>query len=136
MHSPVIHEDEGPEIRDVPLPATWLSLFGEKAGTARFERKFNLPTNLRGEDRVFVRLPVETGRIVSCALNGVSLSECPEDPRTYEISSNLQCFNRLAIEIEWIPGELPADRGGLWQPVLLEIVSGDGGSGTGIQNWK
>jgi len=109
--------------REVKLPAPWAALFGNRAGTAIFRRNFNQPTNLSAEDRVFIRLPAETGDVMACTINGKLLSASLDDAQVYEISDDLQSFNQLAIQIEFIPDELPAERGGLWQPVLLEIVS-------------
>lgn len=105
------------------LPACWNELFGNVAGCARFRRTFHRPTNLQASDRVLVRLPDQCGRVVACMLNDALLAEIPNDPTAFDVTSQLQQFNRLEIQIAWTASQESSGTGGLWKPVQLEIYS-------------
>ncbi len=114
---------------EVRLPASWASLFGECSGTATFIRKFNSPTNLTSRDQLFLRFPEGGGRIVSCLLNEIALTALADSPSVFEITSAIQLHNEVAVTVEVVANENggidseSCEERGLWQPVILEIVS-------------
>jgi hypothetical protein len=104
------------------LPADWRTLFGEQSGCARFVRRFNRPTNLDHE-RVCVALADVSGR-VTLRVNGSPVEAVPaasSSVRTFDITGRLKPHNELEIEVHFDPSQNPADPGGLWQPVTIEI---------------
>lgn len=105
------------------LPADWRTLFGERAGRARFVRRFNRPTNLDADERVWIVLS-DVGGPVTLRVNGEPVEPVPAvDPSksNFDITSRLQPHNELEIEIEFDPSADPAAPGGLWRPVTIEI---------------
>jgi len=106
---------------DIRIPATWQSLFGDIAGTAIFQRRFNIPTQLEEQDRVLIRVPDDAGEISRCSLNGIALSPCEADPQTFEITAHLREYNHLEIQLTFIPTDKTQETRELWKPVLLEI---------------
>lgn len=115
--------DSPSDIRTVQLPATWRELFGEVSGIAIFQRRFNRPTNLQADDQVLIRLPERCGLVRTCLLNGNSLRESAGDPHVFDATPQLQEFNQLELQIEFTLSGEEMEVGGLWRPVLLEIVS-------------
>jgi len=116
---------EAPESAPVTahLPADWRTLFAERAGRARFVRKFNRPTNLDVHERVWIVL-ADVGGPVMLRVNGDPVASISgADPSTFrfDITSQLQPHNELEIEIEFDPLLHPDAPGGLWQPVTIEI---------------
>ncbi len=107
--------------REVRLPATWQGLFGEATGVARFERKFNQPTGLTAEDRLWILLPDHCGKVRSFKLNGVTISPDDAEAFSFEITSVLALHNLLSVELE--QDSLTERSAGLWSPVVLEIRS-------------
>jgi hypothetical protein len=106
----------------VHLPVDWRSLFGHVAGTAVFERRFNRPTGLTEEHRVRIVLRDVAG------LHQVALNDAPlpiengaDGSQIVEITRRMESHNRLTIELQFDPVRQPELRGGLWQPVILEI---------------
>ncbi|SFJ19011.1 hypothetical protein [Planctomicrobium piriforme] len=111
-------------LQEVWLPATWTDLFGQSVGTATFLRSFNSPTNIDEQDRLWIRLPPGCGEVMSFLHNGVSLNADSADPMAFEITSTREIHNRIEITLTGDPSAFAPGEGGLWQPVLLEIVSG------------
>lgn len=108
--------------RTVRLPASWRELFGDVAGRARFERRFNRPTGLSTAHRVSIVLEEVAGR-VQVALNGEALSAA-SDPRgrqVFDVTPRLQPHNQLMVELEFDPAVNPDVPGGLFRAVVLEI---------------
>lgn len=114
----------GPEAnnRTVRLPADWRSLFGETAGRAVFERRFNRPTGLTDGHRVRILFREVAGTLV-VRLNDEPLSiEHPNDSASLvEITGRMRPHNQLSVEIECDSNDAPHQPRGLWQPVLLQI---------------
>jgi hypothetical protein len=108
------------------LPAEWRTEFGDRAGTVRFCRHFNKPTNLDSSESVFIVL-TGFGGAGKASINGTQLGIIVADkPQAeFDITSHLQSGNQLALEIEFDPGSNVARPGGLWGPVVLEIRSPD-----------
>lgn len=111
----------------VHLPADWRMLFGDVAGTAVFERRFNRPTGLSEGHRVRIVLRDVAG------LNHVVLNDVPlplehgaAGSQVVEITRRMERHNRLTIELVFDPTLRSDQRGGLWQPVILEIESPEG----------
>jgi hypothetical protein len=107
----------------IQVPCAWRSLQGDACATVVFSRNFNSPTNLASDDTLSIQLPEDAGEILAVRLNGTVLLPVPGSSGGYAISEPLQPFNRLSIELTCNPAEVPEDRGGLWQPVLLRICS-------------
>jgi hypothetical protein len=112
------------EPETVHLPADWQSLFGCVSGTAVFERRFNRPTGLSEGHQVRIVLRDVAG-LRQVVLNDVPLSveNGIDDARFVEITDGMQPHNRLTIELQFDPNRQSEVRGGLWQPVTLEIES-------------
>jgi hypothetical protein len=104
------------------MPATWRSLFGDAAGTARFRRSFNRPTNLGADEQVYLILDGIGGR-ADISLNGNHLAVVVETmfSAEFEVTRLLEPSNVLLIELAFDPAEHPDRPGGLWAPVALEI---------------
>lgn len=121
----ILNGEDAGDSSPVPIqvPICWRDLFGDQDGTARFVRPFNAPTNLDPGDRLFVVVPEESGEIRSLLLNGVEQGADPAFPLRFEVTNSLRDFNRLEIVLHADPATLPEGRGGLWQPVILEIHS-------------
>ncbi|HWL07642.1 MAG TPA: hypothetical protein VNQ76_04505 [Planctomicrobium sp.] len=114
----------GEETRQsIRVPVSWITLFGERSGTATFCRHFNSPTNLTLEDRVLIHFPERCGTIAECHMNGTDLFPLSGFPCTFDVTSGLQLSNELTVMIEYHPTHAEDETGGLWQPVILEIVT-------------
>lgn len=107
----------------IQVPVCWRDLFEEEKKTVRFIRTFNTPTNLDPSDRLFIVVPEQAGEVRSLQLNATAQEADPASPLRFEVTASLKDFNRLEIELTVDPATLPEDRGGLWQPILLEIQS-------------
>lgn len=118
--------DCAPETVTVHLPAEWRDLFGETAGRAVFERRFNRPTGLTDGHRVRILLR-GLGGLPGVRLNDQALTVevLGAEDSFVEITGRMSPHNLLRIEIEFDP-QVHGDRpGGLWQPVLLQIEEPD-----------
>jgi hypothetical protein len=103
------------------MPAAWRELFGEEAGSARFRRRFNRPTNLGPHQRVSVVLQDVAGD-VAMRINGHPVAAAKARERTvFDVTERLEDYNLLEVEVTFDPAQHPQSPGGLWQPVLLEI---------------
>lgn len=124
----------------VQLPAAWHELFGLRQGTARFSRRFQRPTHLDPDERVLVTL-CDVRCEVSARLNGSPLAtvDAPigdpasapcENAMSFEVTHLLQSTNLLTLDLT-VNDEKDCDAEysdrsrGLWQPVLLEIITPD-----------
>ena len=116
----------------VKLPAVWNDLFGERAGTARFVRRFQAPARLDPDERVCVTLLDVSGE-VRCSINDTPVDPLPvplgepecwphEHCLSFDVTDLLRPSNRLALDIT--VGDAAPDAG-LHQPVLLEIITLD-----------
>lgn len=121
-----------PPVR-VKLPAAWSDLFGQRAGTAQFVRRFQSPATLDPDERVCVTL-VDVEGEVRCRVNDTTvapLSAPLGDPGcwpherclSFDVTDLLQPSNLLTLEVTVRDTDTP--RAGLHQPVLLEIVTLD-----------
>lgn len=108
--------------RPATMPASWQELFGDRAGTAWFRRRFNQPTGLEPHERVLIALTDVPGE-VRLSLNGVpaELRSDAERRRVADVTELLALANRLEVSVTFDPGENPGVTGGLWQIVFLEI---------------
>ena len=135
IHRTVDLESSGP--RTIPvdsttrrqrltMPSEWRSEFGDIAGTVRFCRHFNKPTNLDADESVFIVLTGFGGE-GTASLNGTQLGTIAdgESQAEFDITRHLKQGNQLALEIEFDPGSNVTRPGGLWGPVVLEIRSPD-----------
>ncbi|MCA9074296.1 MAG: hypothetical protein KDA93_04625 [Planctomycetaceae bacterium] len=129
------HDGEGgiESPRRVKLPASWSELFENRSGTARFERRFQRPTNLDADERVVITI-CEVKCTVMAMLNNETLSPLREplgdpanvpgkDPLSFDVTDLLRSTNLLSLELsvsEPISSETPC---GLWQPVFLEVIT-------------
>jgi hypothetical protein len=117
----------------VKLPATWQELFGERAGTARFVRRFQAPARLDPDERVCITL-LDAGGEIRCRVNGILVEPLAVplgDPAcwpherclSFDVTDLLQPSNRLTLDVT--VRDAAAPNAGLHQPVLLEIVTLD-----------
>jgi hypothetical protein len=115
------------------LPAPWIALFGPRAGTARFIRRFQAPARLDPDERVCVTL-CGVGGEVAFWINNIPLTplktplgepDCWPHERclSFDITALLRRSNRLTLEITVRDPAAPDS--GLHQAVLLEIVTLD-----------
>lgn len=114
----------GAPMMPVELPAGWRELFGNVGGQAIFIRRFNTPTGLEPGDQLWIRLPPGCGDIVEVQLNGHAVSQAEESPAgiAFDITLRAERFNELKITLRLEDPSAGQERGGLWQPVWLEIV--------------
>ena len=114
------------EIRAEPLriklPAAWLDLFGPVAGNVRFRRSFGKPTNLESNEQVFLCFD-GIGGTGTVRLNNRELGTLDGNQTTarYDVTGLLESRNTLLVELCFAPDESPAEPGGLWRPVAIEI---------------
>lgn len=108
--------------QSVHLPADWRSLFGDSAGAAIFERRFNCPTGLTDRHVVQVLFTNANG-LAAVALNGEELivGHFSPDVQSVDVTTRMLPHNLLKVTIQFDPDRSPEDPGGLWQPVLLRI---------------
>ncbi|MFO1095994.1 MAG: hypothetical protein U0992_22210 [Planctomycetaceae bacterium] len=106
----------------VHLPADWKAVFGDVAGTAVFQRRFNRPTGLTAGHRVRIQLHGVT-ELIAVRLNDrprpVELGT--DGTASVDLTDGLQPHNVLSVEIRFDPCAQPGRPGGLWQPVVIEI---------------
>jgi hypothetical protein len=117
-------------------PSDWGSLLGpDFRGRVRYTRQFNRPSGMEQVERI--DLVIGAVDAFGCVvLNGQLLGEIPPGSGEFrtEITSHLQLFNRLEVEVELpecVPSSLPLPRGardslpgGLVGEVYLEIRGG------------
>jgi hypothetical protein len=130
------------ETRDLPpggkvsVPGDWGELLGpDFIGRARYTRRFNRPTNLQPDQRVWLALDGVDPR-ANVALNGRPIGQAQGYQATtrFDITAALQEHNVLAVEV-CMPGASFADEGcrpgraglsgGLIGEVRLEIRPND-----------
>lgn len=107
------------------MPVDWCGAFGTRAGTVRFCRRFQQPTNLEPHERVWLAFDGVGGAAVFC-LNGEELGRLssPGGPAAFDITARIRRSNELSVEIAFDPAAaLPDQPGGLWAPVAIEIRS-------------
>ena len=111
-----------PLVGRVVMPASWQSLFGARAGSARFRRRFHRPTNLGVRERVMLVFN-GVGGSGQVALNAERLAPVGGDasPERFDVTARLLPTNELTVEIEHDPAS--GEPGGLWDTVALEIHS-------------
>ncbi len=105
------------------LPAAWRDLFGDRAGRAGFARRFNRPTHLEADERVYIVL-ADVPDNVQVQVNGHALNPQPALPGeiAFDATAQLQDHNLLKIELTFDPETAPDKIGGLHLPVLIEIT--------------
>jgi hypothetical protein len=107
--------------QSVTMPREWTSLFGDRAGTARFTRGFNCPTNLDVTERVVVVFD-GVGGSGEVRINDVALGEIAAevDATAFDITSQLRKRNELVVELTFDPRK-SVPPGGLYDVVALRI---------------
>lgn len=109
--------------QNIDIPQDWSSLFGDRAGTARFRRWFNCPTGLGGEYIVSVVFNGVGGRgevrINEAKLGMIGVGF---DSIEFDISSHLRRRNELVVELTFDP-KCSVPPGGLYDIVALRIDS-------------
>jgi hypothetical protein len=122
---------DGPSAEPVSahLPAAWRDLFGERAGSARFTRRFNRPTNLDPNERVWIVL-TDVPEDVRLQVNGRPLAAESRfhGEVAFDATSSLQDHNLLEIEIRHDPTAAPGESGGLHHAVIIEITQSSRGT--------
>ena len=118
--------DSGAAKQDDPqrikMPAAWRDLFGPVAGNVRFRRSFGKPTNLETDERVFLCFD-GIGGTGAVRLNDQELGRLDGNQTTarYDVTGLLGSRNTLLVDLCFTPDESPAEPGGLWRPVAIEI---------------
>jgi hypothetical protein len=114
----------GAESGRVKLPSDWETLFGRRAGTVRFRRRFGRPTNLRVLDRVYVAFE-RIGGTARISVNGTPLGTVNGATQTvrFGMTKLLRESNQLEVELTFDPSRSPGIKGGLWAPIAIEIFS-------------
>lgn len=107
------------------FPAGWDVLFGNSCGCARFRRRFHRPTNLDPDERVILEIAA-VGGVGKLTVNGVELGTVrhSREPQRYDVTDVLTGNDELIIELQWNGETTLSDRGGLYAPIVLEIVQG------------
>ncbi|MBT4867684.1 MAG: hypothetical protein HON53_21495 [Planctomycetaceae bacterium] len=119
-------DDRGSERQAEPLriklPAVWNDLFGPVTGNVRFRRSFGKPTNLESNERVFLCFD-GIGGTGTVRLNGGELGtlDGKQTSARYDVTRLLKSRNTLLVELCFAPDASPAEPGGLWRPVAIEI---------------
>ena len=110
------------EPQTIHLPADCRPLFGNAAGVARFERRFNRPTNLGTIHRVLIRFRDVSG-LLRAQVNDreCAIEAAPDGSQFIDVTDRLEPHNRLSVEVHSDPASRPELPTGLWQPVVLEI---------------
>jgi hypothetical protein len=107
-----------PASRTVTLPARWADVgLPGFTGRVRFRRRFGYPGQIDAHERVYLTFAGIGGR-ASLRLNDSPLGEVPSDTlhAEFEVTTLLGPRNELVIDVEG-----PAEDGGLWGEVALEI---------------
>lgn len=122
-------DDASVEPRRVKMPADWQSIFGNRAGTAIFSRRFHKPTGLEATDSVWLLFD-GIGGTASVRLNGDELAEetCPAPAAnsvaiSFDITGRMNAANDIEVALTFDPATQSNVPGGLWGPVLIVIVS-------------
>ena len=112
------------ETGTVNMPKDWQSVFGLISGTSRFRRKFHRPTNLDPHEQVMIVF-TEIRGAGTIRLNDQPVGSFTASERSveFEITAFLKPFNELEVEIEFAAKQEPAEAGGLFGVVALEIRS-------------
>ena len=106
----------------VTMPRDWQSIFGDRSGTAEFRRKFHRPSNLESHETVILNF-TEIRGLVAVWLNRHQLDEIVRTGPAVEVdvTSRLNEFNELRVEVAFDPRSEPNVSGGLYGPVALDI---------------
>ncbi|WP_397570314.1 hypothetical protein [Schlesneria sp. T3-172] len=117
-----LHSDAEQKPETHTMPKEWRELFGDQGGTARFQRKFHRPSNLEPHERIFLAFSGIRGE-TRIRLNQRQLGEFDAQGGSIEVevTSNMNSFNTLEVEIDFDPGQSPGLPGGLFGVVALEI---------------
>ncbi len=115
----------------VTVPGDWReSLGSDFCGRARYQRRFNRPTNLEADERVWLVLEAVDHQ-ADVALNGHALGTMRDlQPARFDITATLEPSNQLTVDVS-LPAAVFADPtlrrdrasqpGGLIGEVRLEI---------------
>ena len=106
----------------VTMPRDWQSIFGDRSGTAEFRRKFHRPSNLESHETVILNF-TEIRGLVAVWLNRHQLDEIVRTGPAveFDVTSRLNEFNELRVEVAFDPRSEPNVSGGLYGPVALDI---------------
>ncbi|MDB5334904.1 MAG: hypothetical protein JWN70_523 [Planctomycetaceae bacterium] len=120
--SPATPSVELPGRGTVKFPAVWQDFLGDFRGRIRFLRPFNQPTNLDAHERVELVLAGLGGAaVIRLNQQAVGVISNSEHTGRFDITALLQPHNLLEIDVDW--SGMSTERGGLWAPVALEIVT-------------
>jgi hypothetical protein len=104
-----------PPHRRMTLPCRWnQGGLADFAGRVRFRRRFGFPGRIDTFERVWITCAGVTAT-ADVSLNGRQLGHCA-NAFDFEVTSLLQVRNELIVDVEG-----PADSGGLWGEVALEV---------------
>ncbi len=114
-----------PDVRQVKLPADWRQLFGERSGLARFRRRFQRPTGLEAHTRVLIVVERVGGEVtLTLGQTPIPVLDFDEDSQRlrFDVTGHLQPTNVLTLDISCDLSTRETGTGGLWRPVLIEIL--------------
>lgn len=108
----------------VTMPREWSEIFGLSSGVAQFRRKFHRPTNLEPHERVMLVMTEVRGS-GTIRLNQHQLGDFAGtgDAVEFEITTLMNPFNEVVIEIQFDPCSQAGVAGGLYGAIALEIHS-------------
>ena len=114
----------------VSMPREWNAIFGQSSGVAQFRRKFHRPTNLDPHERVMLVM-TEVRGTGAIQLNQHQLGqfEGTGNAVEFEITTLMDSFNEVAVELQFDPRSDPGVAGGLYGAVALDIHSDEIGRG-------
>jgi hypothetical protein len=120
---PVELAGEFAEAQQITMPCDWATLFGDRAGTARFTRWFNWVAHPDGETRVAVVFHGVGGR-GEVRVNDAKVGTIGVgfDPIALDIVRHLRRRNELVVELTFDP-RTSVPPGGLYDVVALQIES-------------
>jgi hypothetical protein len=103
--------------RRVTMPCRWSEVgLADLGGRVRCRRRFGYPGRIACHERVWLTFEGADDRL-EVWLNGVGFGQRAGDrPCEFEVTGLLQERNELVVSVEG-----PADRGGLWGEVALEV---------------
>ncbi len=105
-----------PGLARTAMPARWADqALAGFAGRVRHRRRFGSPANLDADERVWLTFAGIADR-ADVTLNNTSLGRNVVSDEEFDVTALLQPRNELIVDVE-----SPADTGGLWGEVALEV---------------
>ncbi len=110
----------------IHVPIAWRDAFGDRSGAVCFKRRFHAPTGLGHHDQVNIRVPEGAGHLRDFRINNIPLLPQHDAALTFAVTDHLEAFSEIQFTLDFDPNAEPETPGGLWEAVLLEIVTPPG----------